>query len=80
MAELKKAGCYIFHSYDDAADDVKLAVQISLECFTSLIGEDMDSLVPLLYHTGVNSNHCTSKVPKSQTQWKFVTFCIIKRF
>ena len=53
--ELKKAGCYVFHSHDDAdVDIIKLVVQSSLKCPATVIGEDTDLLVILLYHADVN--------------------------
>ena len=69
--EVKKAGCYVFHSHDDAdVDIVKLAVQSSLECPVTLIGEDTDLLVLLLYHVDVNSKPLYFKSSKKSNEMK----------
>ena len=55
-AELKKVRCNVFNSHDDI-DIVKLAVQSSLKCLTTVITKDKYLLVLLLillYHTDVN--------------------------
>ena len=55
--EVKKAGCYVFHSLDDSdVDMVRLNVQSLLECSTTVIGEDTDLLVLLLYHAHADIN------------------------
>lgn len=46
----------MFHSYDDSdIDFIKLAVQTSLKCLVTVIGEDTDLLVLQMYHAEDNS-------------------------
>ena len=59
----------MFHSHDDAdANIVKLAVQSSLECLTTVIDEDIDLLVLLLYHADVNSEPLYFKSSKKSNE------------
>ena len=67
--EVKKAGCYVFHSLYDADVDIELSF---LEFSTTVIGEDADLCYYCIMQTLIQ-NHCTLKVVKSQTKWKFVT-------
>ena len=67
--EIKKAGCYGVHSHDDAdVDIVKLNVQGSLECSTTVIGKDTDLLVLLLYHADINSKPLYFKSSKESNE------------
>jgi hypothetical protein len=49
---LRKKGCHVVHAEGDAdVDIVKATVEVSASKSTTLIGEDTDLLVLLLYHT-----------------------------
>ena len=67
--EVKKAGCYVFHSlYDADVDIVRLNVQSFLEFSTTVIGEDADLLVLLLYHADINSKPLYFKSSKESNE------------
>ena len=85
--EVKKAGCYVFHSLDDSdVDIVRLNVRSLLECSTTVIGEDTDLLVLLLYHADINSKPLYFKSSKESNEMeirnilKRLLHNIIKRF
>ena len=73
--EIKKAGCYGVHSHDDADVDIvklilqnSLILQSSLECSITVIGEDADLLVLLLYHADINSKPLYFKSSKESNE------------
>lgn len=52
---LQQAGCHVIHAKGDAdVDIVQAAVSMSSNMSTTVIGEDTDLLVLLLYHTNVS--------------------------
>ena len=63
--EVKKAGCYVFHSLYDADVDIELSF---LEFSTTVIGEDADLLVLLLYHADINSKPLYFKSSKESNE------------
>ena len=55
-AELQKSGYETFQAADDADyDNVRIAIEASVDYCTTVIGEDTDLLILLLYHADVNS-------------------------
>ena len=55
-AELQKSGYETFQAADDADYDiVRIAIESSVDYCTTVIGEDTDLLILLLYHADVNS-------------------------
>ena len=56
LERLRQKGCHVIQAEGDAdVDIVKAAVTMCISCSTTLVGEDTDLLILLLYYYNVNN-------------------------